>query len=725
MSCRFFLTTVKGTMPLHWVACCAVLGVLGLASGQKLCRTNESNKEHAPLVLESLECHNDYHSKIICRWVDYPNTSSYPALTLHHLSDNNKSMCKPYNETWTPSGQRTVHCLYKPNRYAFSLTLNHTFFFKSPHPPSTPPILRLPQHVKVRPPANLSEHAEEGGGRLLHWASPYPPSSPLTPTLTYQLSYRRQDQDWTVAEVSGTQLRLNATFQQPGCGYEARVRALGRVGLWSEWSPTVEWQTSEGPCGPDCVLEGDGVVTCSWRLKRELAQFFIYQLSCRHNKTAPLSSCCVNSTVLDEPSEPDLRFSCSLVVPHTEELHLEELDLELLPTPKIKSFPSSKNIRLDPPKLKVKQTGENWYLEWSPPPTGELVKPSFQVRYYPVESQNDVKFFNVSTESHYCRILGSSLHPSQPYLAQVRAQVLPEESSYQGPPSDWSNSVTWTSNPASASLSTVLYCFLSLLLAIIFTMCYFALPACQRRIRLWELSLPSPVKSKALSEITRGNVKSSPGVFMLPHKERYKELNQTTECLNLSLCSAISFDDLQLKRDLVHELDHLPSSPLLAVDRNNADSGLSFSGPYIFCSSTSPGPGTPPGPHKPDDSFSDPPTPCSDPARLPGEMSCQSYVVLPHVSQSCSLPDLSSKENDVDDWPTNHGNHRPASRRPHSEVSQDRLPSDDPPPYTPNNPLHLGTSGYCILPEHAGENWGSLQSPEPPVGGGSLSDYVR
>ena len=175
--------------------------------------------------------------------------------------------------------------------------------------------MRVCVAVRARAPAELSEQADKVGGRLLHWANPYPPpsplaSSPLASSLLYQLSYRTQHQDWTVrtlpsrwparltssrhtasagrvrgtasaghvrdtslsplspslslyhplsplpllslqvVEVSDTHLRLNATTQQPGFRYEARVRARGAWAVWSEWSPLVVWRSTDGECFP-------------------------------------------------------------------------------------------------------------------------------------------------------------------------------------------------------------------------------------------------------------------------------------------------------------------------------------------------------------------------------------------------------------------------------------------------------------------------------------------
>ncbi|XP_062341295.1 interleukin-3 receptor class 2 subunit beta-like [Osmerus eperlanus] len=196
--------TVKETVPLLWVACGLVLSVLGLACGQDVCGAHKSTEEHVSPVLESLKCHNDYQSRLNCSWTT-PNTSALTGLTLHHWAsykdscDLNKSLCQPYREIWTSSGQRTVHC---SKTLVFGAHYNHAFFFKPSGALATPPRIPLSQHVRARAPAELSEQAEEGGGRLLHWASPYPP--PVPPGL----------------QPPGLQPSLPAELQDPAAGLD-------------------------------------------------------------------------------------------------------------------------------------------------------------------------------------------------------------------------------------------------------------------------------------------------------------------------------------------------------------------------------------------------------------------------------------------------------------------------------------------------------------------------
>ncbi|XP_067088874.1 cytokine receptor common subunit beta [Osmerus mordax] len=436
-------------------------------------------------------------------------------------------------------------------------------------------------------------------------------------------------------------------------------------------------------------METDSVVKCSWRLSRDLAQASTYRLSCRHKDTSQVRYC-VNSTVQDEPGESELRFSCLISASD-----LEHLYVELLPSHNTKEFQSSTTICLDPPReVRVKEDGENWQLTWSASPSASTVTPSYQVRYYPAGAQHVIRDFNVSQGSLSASVLGSSLLPSRPYVAQVRVQVLPDHSSYQGPPSEWSALATWTSKPASFS-APALYSCVAVCAAAIFLLCFFSIPACYKRMVMWEGSLPSPVKSKVLSDIVGGNVKNYPGGLSLPQGSRCRVLSHTTESLDLSLCSTCSMSDLQsldvdgtsTSRMWMHPL---PAAPVLLVQTPDC-SGHSFSGPYIFFSSTA---AVSPGPRRAANRLSTTSTPCSSALHPPGGESC--YVVLPQPRLSCSLEGLARHGNDADGWCGNHVNSSPAETRPGSELLQPPLPDEAPPP-TPPCPEVLRSSGPQVL----------------------------
>ncbi|CAB1341481.1 unnamed protein product [Coregonus sp. 'balchen'] len=694
-----------GNMLLFWMSCGSLLPLLVLCNnGQKRCTIQENKQYHVSPVLESLQCYNDYSSYVRCSWEESPHTSAQAPLALYYWdsTENRESLCKPYGQpALNPNNSKlTVQCQYNT--------------------------------LRVRPPVHLSQQAVERGVRLLSWESPYPPSSLLTPTLNYQVNYRRSNQDdWTV----------------PGCQYEAKVRARGKMGLWSEWSPLVTWLTEEGPSNAQCVLDEENVVTCSWEVKRDLAQFLTFDLA---------QKCCVNTMVSAPSRGPMLKYSCSFTVQNS-----EQLEVELIPTRNTKEFQTHKHIRPNHPlNVQIEEIDGNWILKWNPPKSN--VELTYQVHYWSNETQEDTRFLNVSQGSSSLSILGGSLRPSECYLVKVRALVVPGRGdTYEGPPSEWTDPVEWTSQPASWSATTFLYVLISVLVAIVFITLYVTIPACHRRVVLWEVSVPSPLKSKVLREV----IKKSPDRLLFPESERSEQTYicsvqtlESREDINnpLWLTPDVKANGLfhSITKDGWKKYDPNSSSlHLLSVDRSGPpaldSSGFSFSGPYILCGDSSPAPSEflslePPCVESDNTlSNSEPTSPSSSERTGPSlSGSSEGYVAMPQFSVGLSRSTEGVSDGlmsaEVGDDSKNNGNKNimawPKSEllppRP-SAMSNGSLPSEneDPPPaYTPSTtttPFTLPpvgptvhTSGYCFLPAlQALGGWGHVQSSGPPIGG--------
>ncbi|KAM8844615.1 cytokine receptor common subunit beta isoform 2-T2 [Spinachia spinachia] len=557
-------------MPLFWVLLWSMLPPLILSCGPHCCIAEESLQKTSAL-LTSLQCHNDYESYVHCQWRKLGNES----LQLWFKTENDVEECAPHG---------TSQCRYKTG--AFSIGIKHTVFFVQDkmltpcssvrHKPRERPL-----QLRTRPPVNVSTRGAGDAGRRLVWSSPYPSSSTLNEGIAYQLSYRtdRQD-DWTTEELADTSVKLEKRLLLPGRLYEARVRARAREAQWSVWSAEVTWRTPEGTGlfpSLHCVLDGETAATCSWDVSREVDHFITYQLACRHVQTVAAESCCVNLTVSPDPGRPVLRYSCSLAV--ADPAHLL---VELLPARKAKTFHALKHIRPGPPQqVRVKQRATNWMVEWNEPSTASKVRLHYQVCYYSTQEQGSYVLMNVSEGSKSLNILGTSLVPSRHYSAKLRSLVNPND--YEGIPSEWTDPVEWTSQDATWSPTTLIYLPLALLVAAVFLTMYFTIPACRRRAVLWVNSVPSPGKSKILSEIKSASNKT------LMQGER------------LSICQVMRLDSIgstcssaallwpskdtgqkHLEQDEgCRECDNLP--PPAEKDKHFDTSSMSFSGPYILC----------------------------------------------------------------------------------------------------------------------------------------------
>uniref|UniRef100_UPI0037E8BF2D cytokine receptor common subunit beta isoform X2 n=1 Tax=Semicossyphus pulcher TaxID=241346 RepID=UPI0037E8BF2D len=549
-------------MPLLWVALWSALPYLALSSRPDGCVVRDSSSsQHESPLLRSLHCYNDYESYVHCRWKEHRRTG----LQLwFKTDDDNNTLCEPYGEEeHNASEHRIVQCRYKTD--VFSIAIKHTVFFlkkktlcsSAPHEP-----LDLSQHLRARTPVNLSTHDAGDGGRQISWSSPYRSSSSLSKHIRYQLSYRTDRQDnWTTEDVTNTSIKLVKRLLIPGHRYEARVRARASVGQWSDWSPVETWKTEDDAGhfpSVHCVLDGEKEVMCTWEVSRETAHFITYQLASRHERTAQSVRCCVNLTVTSDPSGTVLKYSCRLTVADP-----EHLLLELQPTRNGKTFEAGKHIRPYPPQqVQVREKGSNWKVKWTAPSTASEMTLYYQVCYHRITEQRCSEYQNVSG-STALTILEADLVPLQRYRVKVRSLV-DTAAGYEGIPSEWTDPVEWTSR----GVFLTLYC---------------TIPACHRRVVLWVDSVPSPGKSKILSEIKSATDRS----FM---QSENTFICKVQDLESLSTCSSVA--SLWRTKDSEEQDEGCWSCDKLHVPAekvNSSDSSsMSFTGPYIFCQSSEP-----------------------------------------------------------------------------------------------------------------------------------------
>ncbi|KAJ8337718.1 hypothetical protein SKAU_G00366840 [Synaphobranchus kaupii] len=580
-------------------------------------------------ALESLHCHNDYKSYIRCSWTESTETHLKAPLTLYHYRSSlrEESPCLPYRRpVQLPDGRLAVHC--QCNISNFRQGYQDAFFFKTLCPPVLSKTFTPLQHVRLGPPRHLSQRAAEGGGAVLEWQDPlralrWGPRSPLN----YQVGYRRRDKDWMEVEVSELELKIEAESLVPGCQYEAKVRAREDKGLWSEWSPTVVWKTEDapnphygpnplkdctafaranpvqmsqknciqstkhmkvtGPSNLQCVFDGQMDVHCSWEVKRELAEFITYNLSYRLNQTFPAQWCNMSSPPNAQYSrDPVLMFSCSFSVSDPE----QQLLVELVPSYNTKVILSHRHVQHPPPDpVQVTERGGEWVLSWTPPVVDVGPSASYELRYWSSETQDSMEYCNFTEGARDFSIYGGSLLPSTHYAAQVRALTI-QKNSYMGPPSEWTQLMEWTTHPASWSIAMLMYIFIAVLVAIIFIILYFTLPACRRRIVLWNVSIPTPIKSKVLEEMMK---KTPSGNKLALQKENEKPLICSLQVLG-NVHPSCFVEDWSHPQVLANGngqgpcWETAPKPAMLGPPSPPKETSLSFSGPYILCPACSP-----------------------------------------------------------------------------------------------------------------------------------------
>ncbi|XP_062392343.1 cytokine receptor common subunit beta-like [Sardina pilchardus] len=472
-----------------------------LASKSQHCQPQTSPSFHESSALASLQCSNDYSTHIQCSWTRPPHTR----LHLFHLTVfRNRSTESPCVPVPPPSqdaeGHLKAHCRY--NTSMFVIHAQDFFFFKVPHVKLLSKTVDLHNQVRGRP-HHLSVKVTEEGHSELSWQSPgtLEPSS----SSTYQVHYRHANHEWTELEVHGQELRLEASALVRDGRYEARVRAKSHQGVWTEWSPLVHWRPSEaslpGPSNLGCVVDGEKKVLCSWEAHTDLAQYVTYNLSYRINPTAQPRQCCpLRPPGLLNRTAPVLGFGCTLHVSTPRSLHLQ-----LKAVPIRREFKSHKHIQ--PPRptgVQVEERGDNWRLTWTPPHLA-TVPIAMEIYYWSADAPEARKSFTLEADTDSLSIPTASLQPSTRYSAQVRAQVDTSRSShYSGYPSLWSEPVHWTTSSVLWSAFMISYVTMA---ACVFV-AVFLLYICQRRFRQWEVSIPTPVNSKVLKDISKGNQKS-------------------------------------------------------------------------------------------------------------------------------------------------------------------------------------------------------------------------
>ncbi|KAG7491493.1 hypothetical protein MATL_G00004120 [Megalops atlanticus] len=173
-----------------------------------------------------------------------------------------------------------------------------------------------------------------------------------------------------------------------------------------------------------------------------------------------------------------------------------------------------------PSRVQVHERMEDWELRWTPPKY-DTVSVYFQVQYWMTEKPGDVKCVNLpeGVQSYLLRVV--SLHPSTKYTAQVRTLLSSKGGYYSGTPSDWTEPVQWTTHPAPRLFSTLVCVVISVCATILLILLLIVtFPACQRWVKVWEMSVPSPIKSKVVEEV----IKKSSNCCVTSHKEADKIL---------------------------------------------------------------------------------------------------------------------------------------------------------------------------------------------------------
>ncbi|XP_063065249.1 cytokine receptor common subunit beta-like [Engraulis encrasicolus] len=555
----------------------SVLPFLVLAYKSQPCQPQTSPSLPESPALASLQCRNDYSTHIQCSWAAAKTQHSQfqaPPLQLYHLAIFRNSPPPSHDATGDHHGAQ--HCRY--NTSIFVIHAKDYFLFKVPHVKLLSKTIDLQHGERMGPPRDLSVKVTREGDWLLTWQRP--PSSQPNETLTYQLHYRYTGQPWTELEVQGQEQRLEASDLEPGAEYSAKVRVKGtQQGVHTEWSSPVHWRHNgasvPGPSNLECVWAGEEKVRCSWELRRDLTQYVTYNLYYHIKPTALPQQCCPEPPRPLGSTDPDpvLSFSCEFSMdeplkpfkPSSSPLIQNQpqpqpqLHLQLKAVPIKREFKSHKHIQPPrPASVRVEDRGQDWRLTWTLPSLG-TVPIATEIYYWSPDAPEHNKTLSMEAGVTSHSIPTSGLRPAARYQAQVRALVDTSRSThYSGYPSPWSQPVTWTTR--SGLWSAFMISYVTMAVCVFVTV--FLLYVCQRRFRQWEVSIPTPVNSKVMEDISKGHQK-----FQIEGKVTQSEADHPHIYKALILETAQTEDLLESLSD---QEDGAGCSGVLAVEEDDS-----------------------------------------------------------------------------------------------------------------------------------------------------------
>ncbi|KAF4097888.1 hypothetical protein G5714_021896 [Onychostoma macrolepis] len=408
-------------------------------------------------ALESLECRNDYRSHIRCSWRDDPHVH----LSLLHMDpdDLRVSPCVQIpNPSQNATGKERVYCQY--NTSLFAIGFDDLFFFHTPHSSGISRTFRLKRFAILK--ATIDS---------------VPQISKIKQTCT---------------------LKCEPTSVTIKDGISRSVCIL----IMLKWFNMNELDSLPGPSNLNCVLSDGNNLSCSWDLKTDLAQYISYPLSYRTNSTAPNEWCCVEKVEVTNKGDL-LRIVGAFSV-----FEPGVLQVQLTPMPATKVIRSYEHIQpACPTGLSVELRGEDWILNWTLTKYRTLPLTT-ELKYWSLLTHEDVKNIFLSDGEMVFAISERSLKGSSEYRAQVRCNVSASRRSgwrYSGYPSEWSDPVYWTTRPeplAPHLVTFLLYFLIATLASVVSIIAFIILVVVQRRLREWDMSLPSPVHSK-VSEVSQ------------------------------------------------------------------------------------------------------------------------------------------------------------------------------------------------------------------------------
>ncbi|XP_048156829.1 cytokine receptor common subunit beta isoform X2 [Corvus hawaiiensis] len=584
------------------------------------------------IPMKSLNCYNDYNSKVTCTWMEHSEAHDLVAMVLYQrdniIMEDKDMFCKRQTENDLHEAPDVyVHWVCHNTTEHFGIGVDHWYGFRPNKVLQAELDVDLFQNVQPLPPQNLSVTLMTSGDFLLTWRTANG-SQGLGNALKFEVTYKREWESWEEAALlllsNTTHCSLSREDLVPGSSYVARVRARpgqasGFSGQYSEWSTEVSWKTPEGGLQPRnlrCLFNGGDRLTCSWEVKKVITTSVLFSLFFRATPASEEEECSpVHEKTL--PHTPYVVQSCEIPVSNSNSQSQYHVSVRAKTEEKL--IEAYKNIQVLPPaNVSVTATENQEYeLRWIKHKLNySFIRQRYQVKYWENNRyEKTLQELNISNDEPPFIFTLQMLAASTEYRGKMRARVnTPPE--YEGPWSEWSEEFTWkTENVLSPVVLPVILpaVIISLLIAAYCSFKYFL-----RKKKMWEEKIPNPSKSLLIqSYLGKGHLGSWPTSNQLDfNKYNFSEKMEQpsflqvvdrqaktlAECLEEQTqktdVSPVTLD-LQNSYQALNESEHAPvvcssqnachSFPISR--RNSADASIAshtaipcfdFNGPYLY-----------------------------------------------------------------------------------------------------------------------------------------------
>ncbi|XP_074082945.1 cytokine receptor common subunit beta isoform X1 [Macrotis lagotis] len=514
------------------------------------------------IPFETLNCHNDFSTRIICQWEEMTDVQHYLNLALYrknHSKESDPVSCEPGHNISLPTC-RFQPCVPKTcyiRQETFVSSQIDVFSFRTDRPLELQLNVNLTQNIQPPPPENLKIMKNGDEGFLLSWEMPQSWNQNLSSLggLKFSVTYKRPWESWEEASTvnsSLSQVLLGHDRLIPDNPYVARVRAMTSSGRPSWWSSEISWKSQEGdaaqPKNLQCLFDGHTQLNCTWEVRPEVARSVSFGLFYKNGADEVE---CKPMLLERKPERPYIQYSCQI---HVEDpINQSPYTVTVKTKKKEKSLPSREHIQLHPPFIMVKTTESIYRLKWNISKIHySHMSYAYEVQYK--KSAESWKAVTSKTQNNIeeFEILKTSLDSATEYSARVRTKIAGP--SYSGTWSEWSNECSWKTDKVFSLVGLGVVLVIITILGLLGSWCCYNFGT--RLKTNWENNIPNPSKSLMFQDTDKKCLMFSSNPW---EKERE---------YSVSRMDGLNFEDKTLV------------SPLTALDPQDMSSLSSDSDPY-------------------------------------------------------------------------------------------------------------------------------------------------